>query len=186
MDPRRSDLVTTLRSLERGLGFVSKQLSYLACVSAVVLTAFVLLSVFMRYFLGAPFHFTEDVVSLLFLATSFLSIPITAHRRSYIRISVVTQVLPKRIQDAVAVLASLVFLVFVLWFCRDAWAITSFSYEIGAQTETAEIPIAPWQLLMPIAMAVVALICIVQLIELFLVFSRGAPPDNSGETDRAA
>lgn len=167
--------------MDRLLGLVSRVLAGFACLAAFLLTIFVLLSAVMRYFLGQPFFFTEDVVSLLFLATSFLSIPITAHQRSYIRINLVTQMLPPYGQRLARIFGALVFLIFVLWFAWDAYEITSFSYQIGAQSETAEIPVAPWMALMPLSMSIVALLCIVQIAELIRALISGSSTLNGGE-----
>ncbi|MBM3650832.1 MAG: TRAP transporter small permease [Alphaproteobacteria bacterium] len=177
------EMGSLLRTIDRGAGRLASFMSLLACAAAAGLTLFILLSSFMRYFLGKPFYFTEDVVSMLFLASSFLSIPITAHQRSYIRISMLTDRLPPVGRHVAAIFGSLVFLVFVLWFAWDAWQITALSYEISARTETAEIPVVPWMALMPLSMGLVGILCVVQILELVRVlcgYPSSGPP--TGET----
>lgn len=66
---------------------ISRVLLFVAAASVFAMTALVALSAYMRYFVGSPFVFTEELVALLYLVMVFLTIPICAIRREHITVT---------------------------------------------------------------------------------------------------
>jgi len=48
---------------------------YASAAAGILLTFFVVLSAIMRYFIGAPFHFSDELVGLLLATTFLLALP---------------------------------------------------------------------------------------------------------------
>ncbi len=80
-------------------------LAGLAALLAVIMSVFVVLSSVMRYLVGAPFAFTEELVGLLFTAMIFAGLPVCTLRRSHICVTIVPDLLggaSRRFVDRVA------------------------------------------------------------------------------------
>jgi len=58
------------------------------------MTIFVSLSAIMRYVIGKPFGFTEELVGLLFAALVCLALPYVTARRNHIEITLIFDLLP--------------------------------------------------------------------------------------------
>lgn len=172
--------------IEALLKSLSKYLVYVATAAAVALTGFVILSSFMRHLLGKPFHFTEELVGLLFLAMVFLTFPFATCNRHHISVTLVTHLLPATGRKIAAVFGSLVFIAFTTWFFLESYKFTAFSHSIGARSEQSELLMSPWMAIMPITIGLVTVLAVVQLIRLLLSFvanheemsssSKGGPP----------
>ena len=102
--------------VENALAFFSRGLLGCAALAVVAMTALVSLSVVMRYVVGSPFAFTEELVALLYLAMAFLTIPIGTIRREHIVVSVAVERAGPRTQRVLALLAAVVMVVFAVWF----------------------------------------------------------------------
>ena len=69
------------------------------------MSLFVVLSSVMRYVVGAPFAFTEELVGLLFTAMIFAGMPVCTLRRTHISVTIIPDLLSdgsRRIVDRVA------------------------------------------------------------------------------------
>ena len=101
----------------------ARLLSHLATVANVLLTIFVASSAVMRYVIGAPLHFTEELVGLLFLIGVALALPEASVRDEHIKVSLVTDALaarPRAVARAIGRLTTLVFVAWLLWLAVDA------------------------------------------------------------------
>jgi len=85
-------------TLERLLLRISRGLTYLATISLLLMAVLVITSAIMRYFVGRPFRFTEELVALLYMAMVYLAIPLVTARRAQITVSV----LPERLAQLLA------------------------------------------------------------------------------------
>jgi TRAP-type C4-dicarboxylate transport system permease small subunit len=77
-----------------------------------------LIGVFFRYVLNSPFDWTEELARWLWLAFSFLAINIALRRNEHIGVDFLVNMLPAKIQKALAYLVDLLtalFLVVLLW-----------------------------------------------------------------------
>jgi TRAP-type C4-dicarboxylate transport system permease small subunit len=123
-----------------------------AAIAVVAMTVLVALSVVMRYALGSPFAFTEELVALLYLAMVFLTIPMGTLRREHITVSVAVDRAGPAVRRLLAVLAALVMVVFAAWFTMETWAFAAFSRWLEARSDHVGILLWPWMAIMPAVM----------------------------------
>ncbi|MEQ8345220.1 MAG: TRAP transporter small permease [Sneathiellaceae bacterium] len=155
-----------------------------AACAAVLLTLFVCLSAAMRYLFGSPFHFTEELVALLFLAMVFLTLPAATSRRQHIRVTLVTARLRGSWRSVANAFNVAVILAFSTWFGIEAFRFADFAVEIGAITEQSGIILWPWMAVLPASAGLAALISLLQLAQ--AVTGRdpgGAVSDGAGPGD---
>ena len=148
--------------LEAALAFVSRVLLGGAALAVLAMTALVSLSVLMRYVIGSPFAFTEELVALLYLAMVFCTIPIGTIRGEHIVVTVCVERAGPRVRRLLAMLATLVMLVFAAWFVAETWAFAEFSRKLGARSDHVGILLWPWMAIMPATMAIVGVIALVR------------------------
>ena len=147
-----------MRRLEAALGLASRVLLGGAALAVLAMTALVALSVVMRYAVGSPFAFTEELVALLYLGMVFFTIPIGTLRREHIVVTVCVERAGPRLQRWLALLATLVMVVFAAWFVVETWALADFSRKLGARSDHVGILLWPWMAIMPATMALVGVI----------------------------
>ncbi len=144
-----------------------------ATAAGVSLSAFVALSAFMRYLVGAPFAFTEEVVGLLFSAMVFLALPYCTYGDRHIRVTLVRDSLPSSWRRWTALASTLFTVAFCLIYGCFAFEFAWTSLELNARSDIGRIPLWPWMAAMPFA-------CLVMGIAALLHHARGAPADGGG------
>lgn len=147
-----------MRILELFLERFCALLVYVAALAVVTLTGFVCLSAIMRYVLGTPFHFTEELVALLFLTTVFLTLPYSALRGQHICVTLLTARLRGLASRFMQIINLSVILAFSVWFFSLSLDFTLFGHEIGARSEQSDLLLWPWMALMPLALALVGFV----------------------------
>ncbi len=152
------------------MNFISLFLQWFAYVMKVVsaltvmvLALFVSLAVVMRYFLGSPFHFTEEVVGLLFMTVVFLVLPTISLNNLNIKVELLSDAVSGTKKKILRMYAFAVTLVFGLWFAWASLDLVIFTYEIGARTEQVGIPLVYWLAVIPLSMVAAVLGTIVQV-----------------------
>lgn len=153
-----------MRVLELFLERFCTLLVYVAALAVIALTGFVCLSAIMRYVLGTPFHFTEELVALLFLTTVFLTLPYSALRRQHISVTLLTGRLRGMGSRLMQIVNLTVVLVFSVWFFSLSLDFTLFGHELGARSEQSDLLLWPWMALMPLTLALVAVVSVWQVI----------------------
>lgn len=153
------------------LARLSRLLVVLATISGIALTIFVALSSIMRYVVGEPFGFTEELVGLLFAALVFLTLPyITVYRR-HINISLITELFPSRARRIADMAGDLLTAVFGIWFGYYAFDFAAFSRSLGSRSDIAGITLWPWMSLMVMASVLIAIASVM------LAYRRTPPPE---------
>ncbi len=149
--------------VERAFARIARLMLYASAVSLLLMTALVVTASFMRYLLGRPFDFTEELVALLYMSMVFLAIPLVTVQGSHVNVSV----LPARLQNALgAVLrvgAGLVMIAFCTWFTIETYAFVEESRRFSSRSEQVEILLWPWMAVIPITMAFVTIIAVFHL-----------------------
>lgn len=143
---------------------LSRVLLVVSGVLVLAMTALVSLAAFMRYFVGSPFSFTEEIVALMFLAMVFCTLPISTVRREHIVVTLGVERASRPVQRILALLSTLIMLVFCTWFVVEAAASAAFSHRLGARSEQFDLLLWPWMAIMPAVMAFVAAIVILQAV----------------------
>ena len=141
---------------------IAKVMGWLATIAGMALSLFVFLSVVMRYFVGTPLHFTEELVGLIFCAMAFLSFPIAEVKGLHVRMELLTRNLDKRARLTVHLFALLVLLFFCGVLFYHAFNYMLFSYRITARTDAADLLIYPWVILILISLIVFVLTTVFQ------------------------
>lgn len=145
---------------EATLEVISRALLASAAFAVVAMTVLVALSVIMRYVVGSPFAFTEELVALLYLAMVFLTIPIGTLRREHIVVTVCVERAGPRLKRLLGLAAALVMVVFAVWFVYETYAFTAFSRKLEARSDHVGILLWPWMAIMPATMALVGVIAV--------------------------
>ena len=116
----------------------------LATVLMAVMAGFVLLSSVMRYAVGAPFHFTEELVGLLFCCMVFLVLPGAQLGDRHIKVDLLTARLgarPARLQRLAGLALTIVFGLAFGWEALDYFL---YVLDKRAVTYIGDIPLYPW------------------------------------------
>jgi TRAP-type C4-dicarboxylate transport system permease small subunit len=163
-----------MHELDRTLRRVAHVLNQVGAAAMLLLTAFVVLSAFMRYFLGKPFNFTEELVGLLFMVLIFCALPLATVGQAHIRVTIAIERLSPRARRVAEIFNLLVIGVFAAWLGYAVHGFSAFSYEIGARTDQGEWPLAPWMAVMPLVLLLIVLIVAVQTWRLLRAPAKGA------------
>lgn len=155
-----------MTALQIALLALSRAFSRLAAVVLLVMTGMVILASFMRYLVGAPFHFTEEVVALLYLSTVFLALPACAIRRQHIMVGILTDRVGGEARRWLAFVAIAVMIAFCGWFGYATLEFTLFSREIEARSEQVEILLWPWMAILPATMLLLVAIELLHVVRL--------------------
>ena len=135
------------------LGWLARSFLYIAGAALGVIVCLVAGSAIMRYVVGSPFGFTEEVVGLLFASMAFLSIAYCALFDREIRVDILHNALPGRLQRAGQLIAVAALLIFAAWIGWLAFDFIVLSYDIGARTDMTGITLWPWMSLFLVMVA---------------------------------
>ena len=152
-------------TVERVFAAVSRVLLYLAAVAMLLMTALVVVASAMRYLVGKPFAFTEELVALLYMTMVFLSIPIATVKRQHISVTLLSERALALLHRPFRLFAAVVMLVFNAWFSVIAFDFTAVSYGLNAKSEQVDILLWPWMALVPLSMGFVSVISLLHLLQ---------------------
>jgi len=144
----------------------------------IVLTLFVALSAVMRYVVGAPLPFTEELVGLFFSALIFLALPYVTLHRQHIEVTLLTDRFPPALRRWTDRVANGLVILFAVWFGTYAFDFVLVSYQVQARTDIAGIVLWPW-------MALIVLACVL-MAGFTLVRPRRAPAEDGGRPPSGA
>ncbi|HIN93296.1 MAG TPA: TRAP transporter small permease [Alphaproteobacteria bacterium] len=146
------------RQVSRPVAWMSAVGMYASAAAGILLTFFVVLSAIMRYFIGAPFHFSDELVGLLLATTFLLALPNGLVDNSHLRITILADRLPRVGRVIAKTVANSILVVFAAVFLFESYKYTAVSYKYGARSEMAEILLYPWMGLMTLVSALMILI----------------------------
>ena len=130
---------------------VATLLAQIAAGLAVAMSGFVALSAIMRYVLGSPFSFTEELVGLIFTAMVFAGIPIATLRRTHISVTIIPDLLPEWAQRLLDRVAHAVILLFCLWFGKLTWNYLQLTIALNARSSGVQLILWPWTAVLPLS-----------------------------------
>ncbi|SHO43881.1 TRAP transporter small permease [Desulfopila aestuarii] len=170
---KHTHLINTAISIVRGLTIA------LSVVASLLLCAMVVVIVFnvgSRFLFKMPLYGTIELVELMMIIISFIAIAYTSMQRGHVRITILTDKLPQIIQDFLGRFVSLLNVtIFSLILYQAAINAVYSASNLHHRTDTLDIPIAPFKILMVLGVAV--LLCI----EITHVFRPLSPELDSGE-----
>lgn len=149
------------------VGFVDKIVKIELALSAVLafcLGLLVFTSATLRYVVGSPLGFSDELVALLFVPATFLSLPYAARTGINIRLDIFTKKLPGSTRRKLAKITTFVGFMIVTLFAAYAFEDLWFSIEMKEVTEVAEIPVSPVKALSIFALVSMALVLLTNLI----------------------
>ena len=144
-----------MATLNRVLDLLCKALLWVAVVAGMLMTGFVVLASLMRYLVGSPFRFTEELVGLLFVAMACLGLPWATLHDRHLRITLIPERLPPPLRKLSELMSTLAILAFSVYFGILAWDFAYTSLRINARSEMGGIPLFPWMALLPLMAALV-------------------------------
>jgi TRAP-type C4-dicarboxylate transport system permease small subunit len=161
--------------IEAALLAATRGLTMVAAAATAAIFAVVFAAVVMRYAVGAPFAFTEELSGLLLAMSVFLMLPLTVAANLNIRITLVTERLRGTAARLAWVFGELILLAFFAVFAWEAWKFFGLALRFKEKSEQAQLVLAPWKL------AAAALFLLCALIALWRALrppptSEGAPP----------
>ena len=115
-----------------------------------VMVGLIVVSSLMRYVVGRPFHFTEELSALFFMALTVMPIAYMAKLKNHIRISIIFDRIPQPARDWVALTAHAATLVFVIVVVKITWDFAYMTHELGGRSPDASLVLFPWMVLIPI------------------------------------
>jgi TRAP-type C4-dicarboxylate transport system permease small subunit len=146
---------------EKIVTLVTRWLNWMAAAALIVVMVIVCANVIGRSFWGAPVKGTVDIVSLLGAIVIGWAIAYTQVLKGHIRIDLLVQRLPPRIQYIVD---SVIDLIGFALFALISWQTVIFAkanFEVGELSEVLKLPITPFA-------SVVAVGCIALTLALFI------------------
>lgn len=123
----------------------------LSVICGIALTTFVFLSAVMRYLAGSPFHFTEEIVGLLFVSMVFLTLPACNFFDRDIVIDLFRAPRRRPIRIAKKALSEAVIVMFYLIFGYQSYKFAHLSFVLQSRSEMGEILLHPWMFIIPAA-----------------------------------
>jgi TRAP-type C4-dicarboxylate transport system permease small subunit len=146
------------RRLDAAVLILSRALAALAAAAVAGMAALVVASVVMRYAIGAPLRFSEELAGLLLAMSAFLAMPLTVAADLNIRVSLLPDRLPAPARNWLFVFGQLILFVFGVVFLHEAWKLAEFTVARNLKTEQARLPLTPWMMAMVAAIALTALL----------------------------
>lgn len=123
-----------------------------ACL-AILMSVFVMLSSIMRYVVGKPFGFTEEVVGILFIVLIFIGMPLAFLKRSHMAVSIVPDKSAPAVRGLLLFSGDVIALVFLIWFGWLAFNYMQEAYLLNARSTGSRMLLWPWMLVLPVSAA---------------------------------
>ncbi|HLH87483.1 MAG TPA: TRAP transporter small permease [Xanthobacteraceae bacterium] len=139
----------------------------LRLAAGVLLAASVLVNfanVIGRYFFGYSIYWAEEVMLFLMVGCVFLGNGVVAWSGRQIRMDVVVGKMPAKIRKGLDTFADLVFIATTLTIMVWAWPVIINLYEFDERSQSADIPMCIPQGLIPVGLAIMALLVAVRLV----------------------
>lgn len=175
-----------MQGIEKTILWLTRLLAALGAACLASITLLIVLAVVMRYGLGAPFGFTEELAGLLMLSAVFLGLPYVLMMQAHIRVGLLYERTTGKLKRVLWVLSQLILILFAVVFFRDALADVRLTMMLNLRSEVARIDLFTFVLLMPLSMALIVFIATWQLLQIPPDFS---PSDNASpvvlDKDRA-
>lgn len=117
-----------------------------AALLALFIGLFVFVSAAMRYLLGTPLDFSDELVALLFVTSAFLSLPYATRQGINIRLDILVRRLPEPRRKNLLVVTRIATILIFAAFSIAAIEEIALAIEIEEVTDVAEVPVYPFKL----------------------------------------
>ena len=150
--------------IDRVILWVTRALAALGAACIAAMATLTVLAVVMRYAVGAPFAFTEDLAGLMLVSAVFLGMPYALATHAHIRVNIAYDRTQGRARRALFLMGQLVFLAFAAVFFRDALADLNLTRMLNLKSEVARVPLVPFVAMMAGGVGVAALVAAWQML----------------------
>ena len=99
--------------------------------------------VFLRYVTGSPFFWSNEICTYLMVVGAFLAFGITFTENRHVRVELLFEALPRKVQNVWWVVISIVFALYVAFMAYAVFVLAIFSFKRKTITPTAEIVFFP-------------------------------------------
>lgn len=147
---------------------VVRFLFYSGVVASAIMALLILISALLRYVIGSPISFSDELASLLFVFLAFSTFPYVLNKGEHIRLTIVTERLSLPTQKMAQLLASIIFISFASIFIFESYKFVEFSQLLNSHSEVSGILLWPWMALMPCSLALCLLIELRAITRVFL------------------
>jgi C4-dicarboxylate transporter DctQ subunit len=144
-----------------------KLTAFLRIAAGVLLVLSVLLNfanVIGRYFFSASIYWAEEMMLFLMVGCVFLGNGVVAWSGRQLRMDVIVAMMPNPAQKALALLSELVFVVAAVMIVVFSWPVIRDLYSFGQRSQSADIPMVIPQAMIPIGLAIMALLTVARLL----------------------
>jgi len=148
----------------RGVSALLAVLRVLAGLLLVASVAINFANVIGRWIFSTSIYWAEEGMLFLMVACVFLGSGVVAWSGRQIRMDVVIGMLPPRVRRALDLFSELVFIATALIIIYFAWPVISSLYEFDQRSHAADIPLVIPQAMIPIGLAIMALLVAVRLV----------------------
>jgi TRAP-type C4-dicarboxylate transport system permease small subunit len=102
---------------------------------------------FLRYFVGRPFFWSNEVSTFLMILMAFAGFGTTLHKGQHVRVTLLFGKLPPSVQNALWVVTSILTSIYIGLLSYTVFRLAFSSLSIRALTPTANLTFFPWQFL---------------------------------------
>lgn len=132
-------------------------------VAGMAMAGLVVLGVLMRYFVGSPLAFSDELVGLLFVLIAFAILPSCELRHRNISVTLVTDMMPPRLKKISRVARLVLVVVFAVAFSKLAIDFIATSARFNARMDSLNVSIVPWIVIIPFAAILAGVIALVRI-----------------------
>lgn len=156
----------------RLIELLGKVLTRISVFASMLMAALVVLGVTMRYLVGAPLSFSDEIVGLLFVLIAFTILPACELYGKNITVTLLVDSFPPGVRAVCRVISQILVLVFSVALGLLAWEFAMVSARFNASMASLDFSLVPWILIMPVTLVVLGIVAIVRM------FRPGAGEDN--------
>jgi TRAP-type C4-dicarboxylate transport system permease small subunit len=117
-----------------------------------------------RYFLQSSISWAEEVMLFLMVGCVFLGSGVVTWTGHHIRMDIIVRLMPTKVQETLALLSEIVFLVTAIALFVFAWPVIRQLVDFDQRSLAANMPLAIPQATIPIGLACMAFLVIARLI----------------------
>lgn len=151
---------------------LAKALLVVLGVALIGLVCLGIWNIFSRYVLGKAILWADEITVFGMIVMAWLGAIISAWQGSEIRMGIIADLLPKRVQTVIDIVQQAVIAALCFWVAWLSWGYVSRLFQFGMKSDAAQIPTWTVHVSVTIGLAFIALIALLRLAQ--KLFSR--PP----------
>ncbi len=147
------------------------------------MTLMVTMDVTLRYGFNAPTKWANEFSAYLAVLVIFLGISYVLRENAHIRVDVFVLKLPRRAQDWIKVITSVILLGYIIILFHLTWDVLVMNFAINKTSFTAmDVPIWPIQAFIPLGLAIMGLLLIQHIfVEAKVALRKTERPEQDGK-----